>query len=54
MLKEAKLDNIFKLINKSFKRRKDFGKEVRSGIKFFINCMLLLPKELLDCFKSKK
>lgn len=54
MLKESKLDNIFNLIDKSFKRRKDFAKEVRSGIKFFINCMILLSKELLDCFKSKK
>ncbi|WP_419743516.1 hypothetical protein [Paraclostridium dentum] len=47
------MDSIFNLINKSFKRRKDFGKEVRSAIKFLINCILLLPIEVIDCFKSK-
>lgn len=47
------IDNILNLININFNRRKVFGKELLSGLKFLLECSLLLPMETLSYFKNK-
>lgn len=47
------MDNISNAIDKSFESRVAFGEDVRRGIKFLGECMILLPKEVISCFKNK-
>lgn len=51
---EKVMDSISDSIDENFNRRVEFGKEIRSGIKFLFNCMMLLPREVKSYFKDKK
>ncbi|MBC8630505.1 hypothetical protein H8697_02110 [[Eubacterium] tenue] len=51
------MDNISHAINKRIECRQAFTKEfrytIKEGLKFLVECMLLIPREVLDCIKNK-
>lgn len=50
---EIAMDGISDAIDKSFTRRVSFGKDVRNGLKFLGESMMLLPKEIISHFRDK-
>ena len=47
------IDNVSNLINTNLNRRKVFGKELLNGLKFLLECSLVLPIEISSYFKDQ-
>lgn len=49
----SSIDNASEFVEKKYRKSIEYGKNVRYGIKFFVECLLTLPKEVKSYISDK-